>query len=202
MKHTSRWSRIASMALTAAIAAGCGSFFGSPEPSGLGSNPIRNACTWLTVKDDCLATEYCDASDCKSVGTCVERPLPLGSGEMGWRCGCDGITYWNITFARAQGVTAPTSGQCGSAGSGGVITPADPLTCSTTKACPKGAVCLAGDTCTARSQGTCWAWPNDYACSPGAQRGYKLCDGTGGCLTECAAIVSTKPYSVSTINCL
>jgi hypothetical protein len=192
-------SFLAAMMIVGTWATGCGSFFGGPEPSGLGTNPIRNGCSWATVQDDCLSTEYCDAADCASMGTCVQRPPPLGSGDLNWVCGCDGITYWNQTFAKAQGVT-PTNGACGAAGNGGVLKPSDPLTCSASKQCPRGSICLAGATCQAK-QSTCWAWPNDYACPVGALLGYKLCDGTGGCLTECGAITSTKAYSMSTINC-
>ena len=99
-------------------------------------------------------------------------------------------------------MTAPTSGICGASGSTGAIEPADPLTCSSSKPCPRGAVCLAGSKCGTSNSGTCWAWPNDFACPAGALKGYKLCDGTGGCLTECTAITSTKAYQMTTINCL
>jgi hypothetical protein len=187
---------LAAVALLASWATGCGSFFGSPEPSGLGTNPIRNGCTWATVHEDCLANEYCDANDCTSMGTCVDRPPPLGSGEVNWVCGCDGVTYWNQEFAKAQGVT-PTRTACGAVG---VASPAQPLVCSATKACPRGSICLAGSTCTAK-QATCYAWPNDFACPAGALQGYKLCDNTGGCLTECTAITSTKQYTMTTQNC-
>jgi hypothetical protein len=74
-----------------------------------------------------------------------------------------------------------------------------PLACTSTATCPRGAICL--PTACRGSTGNCWAWPNDYACSPGAQLGYTLCDGTGGCLTECLAITSQKPFMMSTIGC-
>src|SRR5437016_6102889 len=77
-----RWTHLVPIAVAMAFAAGCGSFFGSPEPSGLGSNGIKNACTWATVKDDCLADEFCEATDCKAVGNCVPRPSPFMSGDL------------------------------------------------------------------------------------------------------------------------
>jgi len=189
--------------LVALLAVGCGSFFGSPEPSGLGSNGIKNACSWATVKEDCLANEFCDVVDCKSVGQCVERPPPFMSGELSWACGCDGVTYGNVTFAHAQGVTAPTIGQCIGLSSGGAVAPADPLACSKNKPCPTGAVCLplASSSCNATDQGYCWAWPNDAACTPGAQTGYLLCSGSTKCMTECEAITSMQHYRMTTIGC-
>jgi hypothetical protein len=197
--RVSPWGRLTPLALAGAILAGCGSWFGSPEPSGLGSNGVRDTCSWATVHDDCLPTEFCDAPDCMGLGGCVKRPEPLESGEGNWTCGCDGVTYWNVTFARAQGVTAPTLGQCGGPSSGGGVTPRNPLACTSSAGCPRGSICL--PTACTGTQGHCWAWPNDYVCAPGAQLGYKLCDGTGGCLTECQAITSQTPYSMSTINC-
>jgi hypothetical protein len=199
---TNRWGRF-TLAVVIALSAGCTSIFGGPEPSGLGSNGITNSCTWGSVKDDCLSTEYCDAVDCKAVGKCVKRPSPFMSGELNWACGCDGITYGNVTFAKAQGVTAPTIGQCTGPGSGGGIAPADPLACSATKNCPVGAVCLplASSSCSTGAQGYCWAWPNDATCSPGAQIGYLLCNGNTKCMTECEAITSMQRYKMSTIGC-
>jgi hypothetical protein len=199
----SRWTRAASIALLVATAAGCGSFFGSPEPSGLGSNGIKNACTWKTVKEDCLDDEYCDAPDCNAVGSCVTRPSPFMTGELNWACGCDGVTYGNSAFARAQGVTTPTIGQCTGPSSGGGVTPAEPLSCSGTKKCPAGAVCLplASSSCSGNSDGYCWAWPNDATCTPGAQTGYLLCSGSTTCMTECQAITSMQRYRMTTIGC-
>jgi hypothetical protein len=186
-----------------AIAAGCGSFFGSPEPSGLGTNPIKNSCTWKTVHDLCADNEYCDAPNCDAVGNCVVRPSPLMTGELNWACGCDGITYGNVAFARAQGVTAPTIGACTGPGSGGGVQPADPMSCSSTKKCPVGAVCLplASASCGSTSEGYCWAWPNDAVCTPGAQTGYLLCSGSTKCMTECEAITSMQHYRMTTIGC-
>src|SRR5689334_21055875 len=99
--QTSHRGRIVAVVATLLAAAGCGSFFGGPEPSGLGSNGVRDTCTW--GKNECTATEYCDAPDCSSMGVCRPRPAPLGSGDQSWACGCDGITYWNAKFANAQG---------------------------------------------------------------------------------------------------
>jgi hypothetical protein len=202
-EHASRWTRIGFLALLLAITAGCGSFFGSPEPSGLGSNGIKNACSWSSVKTDCNDDEYCDAPDCESVGSCVQRPSPFMTGELTWACGCDGVTYGNATFARAQGVTTPTNGQCTGPSSGGSVKPADPLACSNTKKCPTGAVCLplASSSCTTTSDGYCWAWPNDATCTPGAQTGYLLCSGSTKCMTECEAITSMQHYRMTTIGC-
>jgi hypothetical protein len=178
--------------------------FGSSEPSGLGTGPIRNACTWLTLKDDCLPDEYCDAPDCKSVGSCVKRPTPFMTGPLDWVCGCDGITYGNMAFAHAQGVTAPTIGQCTGPSSGGGVTPAEPMSCSANKKCPAGSLCLplASSSCSGAPQSYCWAWPNDYSCPVGAQTGYLACTGSSTkCMTECEAITSMSAYKMSTTGC-
>ncbi len=175
-----------------------------PRRRGLGSNGVKNACAWPTAQTDCLPNEYCDAPDCTKPGSCVERPSPLKSGNQGWACGCDGVTYWNVTFARAQGVTAPTQGQCSGPSSGGVVTPADPLACSNTNVCPRGAVCLpaATSSCTGTAaQGYCWAWPDDFACSTTGTIGYLACSGTTKCMTECEAITNRSRYRMTTVGC-
>jgi hypothetical protein len=169
--------------------------------TGLGSGGNKSHCTWQTRSNDCLANEFCDAPDCSSPGTCASRPEPRGTGEGVWACGCDGVTYWNKAFANAQGVTAPMIGMCGGPSSGGGVTPPAPLACAPGRPCPVQAICVPHAGCPSVGQAACWAWPNDYVCTPGAQLGYKFCDGTGGCLTECEAITSLKPYSMSTINC-
>ena len=197
---TNRWGRFV-LAVVIGASAGCSSLFGGPEPSGLGSNGITNSCSWNS--GECLPNEYCDAPDCKTEGKCVKRPSPFMTGELNWACGCDGVTYGNVTFAKAQGVTAPTIGQCTGPSSGGGITPADPLACSDTKKCPNGAVCLplASASCGTGAQGYCWAWPNDATCTPGAQTGYLLCNGNTKCMTECEAITSMQHYRMTTIGC-
>jgi hypothetical protein len=197
-----RWTHLLGFVVTVAVGTGCGPFFGRPEPSGLGTGPITNACTWESVEDDCAPNEFCDAPDCKSPGSCVERPAPSMTGELSWVCGCDGVTYGNVAFARAQGVTAPTIGQCTGPSSGGGVAPAEPRNC-TTKACPAGAVCLplASLSCGAGAQSYCWAWPNDVTCTPGAQTGYLSCSGSTTCMTECEAITSMRAYRMATIGC-
>src|SRR5690242_9999711 len=80
--HTSLRSRVAAVVATLLLAAGCGSFFGGPEPSGLGQIGVRDTCSW--GKNECTATEYCDAPDCTSMGTCKTRPSPLESGDENW----------------------------------------------------------------------------------------------------------------------
>jgi hypothetical protein len=193
------------MAIVIAVSIGCTSIFGGPEPSGLGSNGITNACSWPSAHTDCLDTEYCDVADCKPTtsGKCVKRPSPFMTGELNWACGCDGITYGNANFAKAQGVPTPTTGQCTGPSSGGGVTPADPKACSKSNPCPIGAVCLplASSSCGSGAQGYCWAWPNDATCSPGAQTGYLLCNGNTKCMTECEAITSLQQYKMSTIGC-
>jgi hypothetical protein len=154
---------------------------------------------------DCNEDEYCDAPDCTSVGSCVARPSPFMTGELNWACGCDGITYGNVKFAQAQGVTTPTIGQCTGSSSGGGVKPAAPRACnSTNNKCPTGAICLplASSSCGNTNEGYCWAWPNDAVCTPGAQTGYLACSGnTTKCMTECEAITSMQRYKMSTIGC-
>jgi hypothetical protein len=199
-RKMNRFGKVAHLLGILAFLSGCGSFFGGPEPSGVGNGGILNACTWATVNDDCLANEYCDAPDCASLGACKVRPPPLEAGNEGWTCGCNGVTYWNTTFAHAQGVTAPTLGQCGGPSSGGGVQAAKPLACTSNANCPAGSVCLSAATCV-KAQAKCWAWPDDFVCMPGGQFGFTLCDGTPGCFTECGAITTQKSYQTSTVNC-
>jgi hypothetical protein len=117
VERTSRWARLAPFVVTIALGTGCGSFFGRPEPSGLGTGPIRNACTWESVNEDCLPNEFCDAPDCKSVGSCVERPAPSNTGELSWVCGSTASR--TATSHSGTGGMAPTIGQCTGPNSGG-----------------------------------------------------------------------------------
>ncbi len=126
------------------------------------------------------------------------------SGELNWACGCDGITYGNVTFGQAQGVTVPTIGACTGAGSGGSVAPAAPLACSNNKPCPNGAVCLplASSSCDGDgTQGYCWAWADDAVCNPADQTGYLACSGASKCMTECEAITNAQRYRSTTIGC-
>ncbi len=195
------WRQLVAWSAWAFVAAACGSF-GSSESSGLGRNGVvENVCT--ATSGQCYDDEYCDAPDCTSQGVCKPRPeLKTGDPEN-WACGCDGVTYWSVTYANAVGMTAPTIGQCGGQCSCGAIKPAPPRSCSSSSHCPNGTHCGGPSSCNgeAGTAAKCWAWPPTAVCSSTALTGFKSCDGTGGCMTECQAVLKGKAYSMTSIGC-
>jgi hypothetical protein len=183
------------------VAAACGSF-GSSESSGLGrGGVIENVCT--ASSGQCYDDEYCDAPDCTSQGVCKPRPEFKGGEPENWACGCDGVTYWSVAYANSVGMTAPTVGQCGGQCSCGAVKPAAPRLCSSSSRCPSGTHCGGTSSCNGAS-GTaakCWGWPANATCSTTALTGFKSCDGTAGCMTECQAVMKGKAYSMTEIGC-
>jgi hypothetical protein len=63
----------------------------------------------------CLGDEFCKAPDgtCAqgAVGVCTGKPpaCPVFKVEV---CGCDGMTYQNVCFSDAAGVTVNHTGAC------------------------------------------------------------------------------------------
>lgn len=158
----------------------------SASSTGTGSN----ACTWAAV-DPCGPGMYCDAPTCQQ-GTCV----PSGGVETGDRapvCGCDNITYWNVSVAKSQGKAVASSAACAPGKTcGGFANLKCPGAASCSYQLADSALCNAADL-----GGSCWAMP--AVCPPiGAGAKTRAC-GAGKCGDECNLIKSsTSCYADST----
>jgi hypothetical protein len=130
---------------------------------------------------------YCAAPNCFS-GTCEHIPDPSieDPGLDPRVCGCDGITYWNASYAKSHGVPVPALGMNG---------PCSPLDPKSTKCAVGGEPCPNGGVCTqpvgqqglcdvAGNMGVCWVVPTD--CGGTSGKG-KLCAG-GDCTDACTAV--------------
>ncbi|MEP7125125.1 MAG: hypothetical protein ABJE95_29615 [Byssovorax sp.] len=154
----------------------------SASSSGTGSSP----CTWAAV-NPCGPGLYCDAPTCQQ-GTCV----PSGGVETTDRtpvCGCDNVTYWNVSVAKSQGQAVASGAAC-----------APGKTCGgfANLKCPGAASCAyqlldSGQCNAADLGGTCWAMP--AVCPPVVGSKTRAC-GAGKCAGECDLIKSSTSYYV------
>ena len=131
---------------------------------------------------------YCDAPTCQQ-GTCV----PTGGVETGDRapvCGCDNVTYWNVSVAKKQGQAVASSAACAPGKTCGGFAN---LTCFGAASC---AYLLVDSTqCNAADlAGTCWAMP--AACPPIVVGSKTRACGVGKCGGECDLIKSSTSYYV------
>lgn len=151
---------------------------------------------------DCSSSEYCQAPNCTTLGTCMPRPV-VSSPIMSPACGCKGTTYWNVQHARWLGATAfPTTG----------LVACSPNTAAT---CAKDADCVAlggrcvihhglgPASCTNGKLGQCWAIPPDASCAntPAGGEGYGSCRlGPNTCnanaLNHCRAIIDGNYFAI------
>ena len=152
------------------------------------------ACT--ATGGECAASEYCAASSCAAIGVCT--PRPIASSDFAPVCGCDGVTYWNASYASSLGKTTGATGACTGAG---------------VKACGgfAGTRCPTGDDCiedrthfgtcsVADGGGACWAIPSSATCGVGLG-GYRQCTGTAGRCTDYCSAVKSKTAFMKDATC-
>lgn len=142
---------------------------------------------------ECGGVAYC--AICPGLaGVC--RPLPPLGAMLQPVCGCDGVTYWNGSFAAALNVDVVGNLPCTS----GTVARCN---ASTGVACPSGTVCMLGHEtaagCTS-SEGTCWrtSYGTTGGTCPtasGANPKVRVC-GSGNCTTGCAAILEGRKFYV------
>ena len=66
------------------------------------------SCRWGDL-GACPNGQYCNALGCNS-GTCM--PLPAEGSAKNPVCGCDGISYWNVSVAAHRGMSVKSTGEC------------------------------------------------------------------------------------------
>lgn len=145
-----------------------------------------------TPTSGCDSTEYCDAPTC-STGTC--KPRPTAATLQDPVCGCDGVTYWNASYAQSLGrsITA-TKGACstGAATCGGLGV----------KKCPNtGDKCImsydsVGSCAISDPMGVCWSVPTGATCPAVLFNDRSVCGsgGFGKCISTCDAIKNGAPF--------
>jgi hypothetical protein len=86
--------------------------------SDLSATPPRSCGGWTSDPSECHADEFCSFTAearcgvADHPGICTPRPQ-ICTEELNEVCGCDGKTYSNECFAKAQGTSVARQGACG-----------------------------------------------------------------------------------------
>lgn len=144
-----------------------------------GTKPIT--CTWAKT-DPCPDGMYCNAQNCGQ-GVCVDKAANEGA-DNNPQCGCDGITYFNLTVAAHHGMAIRNNNACGN----------DQVTCGgpLASACPAGVTCnhevKSKNQCLSiEPTGECWQMP--ATCNTNLLKLGRACNGAQ-CADICSAIKS------------
>lgn len=120
-------------------------------------------------------------------GICVPRDSVQSSGALNPVCGCDGLTYWNLSVAYQLGKSVRHQVDCSTVGLAKSCTPGS---------CPSGAYCnmMQPNVCVSvsNSTGTCWVLPKPCVPAPEDQ----AC-GSTNCVPRCELIKNEVPWYVS-----
>lgn len=146
---------------------------------------VDDSCVWSPTANPCPAGKYCKAegNGCGK-GKCEAIPATEANNRAPV-CGCDGITYWNVSVAAKRGMSVgKDNGACGQQERvvcGGIAGPN----------CPSNAKCnyRVGnqEDCKAKDDtGVCWMTPQTCPAASVINRGV-ACTG-GACQNECELI--------------
>lgn len=139
-------------------------------------------CTWSDV-NACGPGKYCDSTDCGK-GKCVLLGEKEATGKAPV-CGCDGVTYWNESVAKKNGMSVKKSGECGDEG----------VVCPGIVECPNKATCARPvKECSEEGMGTCWMTPTLCPVVDIKVESGKGC-GEFACTTECGLIKVSKMFT-------
>ena len=117
----------------------------------------------------------------------MDKPVISGVGSLA--CGCDKITYWNVTVAALFGQSVKATGQCPN---GGAVTCSDLIDCPHNRFCNRIVVAGGGQCAGGAGQGTCWGLPP--SCNDTDPKRYRECGMLGSCDTFCQRILNEKPF--------
>jgi hypothetical protein len=130
---------------------------------------------------------YCKSEGCQDVGRCAPKPA-AEDRQLDPVCGCDHVTYWNVSVAAIRGVNVGSNGECSSG-----IACTRNAHCSGDAKCNLEAstgICPAGE-----AKGVCWQLPK--SCDGTNSRKVRRCNGLQ-CTTFCDAIDDERPFVAST----
>lgn len=160
----------------------------------VGCDPATGSCKKCNpAANQCGTSEYCEAANCTTTGFCKPRPA-TSDQNMALVCGCDGVTYWNVTHARFLGAATGAVGMC---------MPAIAKSCNA----DSGAGCGTGEYCNtlwwrsgtgcstatagAASHSQCFNKPQNFSCPVAADNnGAQYC--SGGCTNDCVGYSSRQ----------
>jgi hypothetical protein len=159
---------------------------GSAGTAGTAGTGGATSCRW-GVSGACPPGQYCNASGCDT-GTCAT--LPGESSNINPVCGCDGLTYWNVSVAGHLGVSVKSTGECSPGttcgGIAGMQCPGNVAVCN--MKLTTSALCAAADLA-----GTCWVLPTICPSGPSIGPVTRAC-GAPACKSECDLIRSQQPW--------
>jgi hypothetical protein len=147
--------------------------------------PVVIACQ--VANNSCPAGTYCLSANCT---TCTCVAAPAASDVEAPVCGCDRLTYWNLSLAVSHAVSVRTDGACPAGLACGGVAGTD---------CPTGALCNLEQAnavgCNLNSPaGRCWVLPATCPAAGGVQPTTRRCGGNNTCQTVCALITAGRSY--------
>jgi len=133
-----------------------------------------------TTIDDCRVGEYCRRTTCEiTSGTCAPYTVTTAYAPV---CGCDGVTYWNKSYAFTTDGVIKYAGRCNAMDAKACLGSA----CETPDSLcvheiPNSTGCI-----TTTDAGVCFRLPPDHSCGTTPGGSVATCDGK--CLTYCSAV--------------
>jgi hypothetical protein len=149
--------------------------------------PVAIPCQ--VANNNCPTGTYCLAPNC-ATGTCVAAPA--ASDVQAPVCGCDRLTYWNLSLAASNTASVRVEGACPA----GIVCGGAAGT-----ACPTGALCnlqqASAVACNINiPTGRCWVLPDTCPPAGAVAPTTRRCNSNNACQTVCALITAGRPYFV------